>query len=258
MSAYLGAGIRSSSRIVVAMLAFLAGGCRKQPESMAVSAAGRWLVGFPGKNKSETVYYMTRVKFPGVSNKDTVFTAPYPCKVTGCTTATVDLTVTPEEKAFQIDWDRAFRNEDNEGAIVAKINNNTDYPYPPFGLYKKDSVYMWVGPVNDDGSERAVGFYKINASNGDATAAATRYTSVSYCDMPGAKHRSKSSAHDQHPPSSHCFTVNYSPTAPSTTTNTTAQKLPLFTNVSYTSAMFRSDGTWISCVYGCCEVGYAE
>ena len=107
-----------------------------------------------------------------------------------------------------------------------------------------------------DGSQRAVGFYKIDASNGTATAAPTTYTAVSYCDMKGAKGRSKSAAHGEHPSGGRCFSVNYSASQPATTT--TAQKLPLFTNVSYTSAMFRSSGTWISCVYGCCEVGYAQ
>lgn len=257
MSSNRGAGFRSSSTILIAMVATLAGGCSK-PETMAVAAAGRWLVGFPGKNTAETVNYMTRVKFPGTSNRDTVFTGPYPCTEAGCTNPTVDLTVIPEEKAFQIDWDRAFRNEDNEGAIVAMVKNDTDYPYPAYGLAAHDSTYMWVGPVNADGSQRAVGFYKIDASNGTATAAPATYTSISYCDMPKAKNRSKSAAHGQHPPSNRCFSVNYAGSAAASTTNTTAQKLPLFTNVSYTSAMFRSNGTWISCVYGCCEVGYAE
>ena len=254
MSGLHGAGIRSGNVILVAIVAALAGGCGKQPETMAGAAAGRWLVGYPGQNTAETVNYMTRVKFPGASNRDTVFTGPYPCPEPECTMPNVDLTVTPEEKAFQIDWDRAFRNQDNEGAIVAKIKNDTDSPYPAYGLAAHDSTYMWVGPINADGSQRAVGFYKIDASNGTATAAPTTYTSISYCNMP--RGRSKSAAHGEHPPSSRCFNVNYSPSAADTTKK--AERLPLFTNVSYTSAMFRSSGTWISCVYGCCEVGYAD
>ncbi len=257
MSGLRGTGFRGGSTILIAIAATLVGGCGKKPESMAMSAAGRWLVGYPGQNTAETVNYITnRVKFPGTSNRDTVFTGPYPCTEAGCTSPTVELTVTPEEKAFQIDWDRAFRNEDNEGAIVAKIKNDTDSPYPAYGLLAHDSTYMWVGPVNADGTQRAVGFYKIDASNGTATAAPTTYTAISYCDMKGAKGRSRSAAHGEHPAGGRCFSVNYSASPPATTT--TAQKLPLFTNVSYTSAMFRSNGTWISCVYGCCEVGYAQ
>jgi hypothetical protein len=251
-----GAGIRSGNVILVAIVAALASGCGKKPETMAVAAAGRWLVGYPGKNTAETVNYMTRVKFPGTSNRDTVFTGPYPCTVTGCTSATVNLTVTPEEKAFQIDWDRAIRNEDNEGAIVAMITSPTGSAYPPYGLTGNDTAYMWVGPVNADGSQHAVGFYKINASNGTATAATTTYTTISYCNVPNSKHRSKSSAKGEHPHKDRCFKVDYSGSAQAGPM--TAAKLPLFTNVSYTSAMFRSSGTWISCVYGCCEVGYAE
>src|SRR4051812_8421909 len=112
MSRLRGAVIRSGNTMLIAMLTILAGGCGKKPQAMAVTAAGRWLTGYPGKNTAETVNYMTRVSFPGASKQDTVFTAPYPCPETTCTSPTVDLTVTPEEKAFQIDWDRAFRNED--------------------------------------------------------------------------------------------------------------------------------------------------
>jgi hypothetical protein len=258
MSALRSAGIRGGSTILIAMIAALAGGCGRKPQAMSMSAAGRWLVGYPGLNTANTVEYMTnRVKFPGTSNRDTVFTGNYPCNETGCTSTTVELTVTPEEKAFQIDWDRAFRNEDNEGAIVAMIENKSGSPYPAFGSNGHDTVYVWVGPINNDGSDRAVGFYKINASNGTSTAAPTAYRKVTYCDIKNAKHRSKSAAHGEDPDKKHCFSVDYTPAA-KPPENTTAQKLPLFTNVSYTSAMFRSNGTWISCVYGCCEVGYAQ
>lgn len=255
MSALRGAGIHSGRTILIAMIAALAGGCGKKPETIAVGAAGKWLVGFPGMNTADTKTYMTKVKFGGAGNQDTVYTGPYPCTDAGCTQPTVELTVTPEEKAFQIDWDRAFRNQDNEGAIVAKINNNTDFPYPAYGLAAHDSTYMWVGPINNDGSSRAVGFYKINAGDGTATAAPKTYTEISYCDMP--KGRTKSAAHGQHPASSRCFKVKYEP-EPAPATNTTAQTLPLFTNVSLKSTMFLASGTWISCMYGCCEVGDAN
>ena len=258
MSAYRGAGSRTRSTILIALLSLIAGGCSQQPKPLALSAAGRWLRGYPGQYTAETVNYMERVKFPGTSNRDTVFTGSYTCTAPGCTAAMVDLTVIPEEKAFQIDWDRAFRNEDDEGAIVAMVKNDTEYPYPAFGLAKHDSVYMWVGPINADGSQRAVGFYKINASNGTATAAPATSMSISYCNLPHSQGRSRSAAHGDHPPSNRCFSVNYTPTSSAATTNTTAQKLPLFTNVSFTSAMFRTNGTWISCVYGCCEVGFAN
>jgi len=258
MSSLRSARIRTGSAVLIAIVAALTGACGKKPEAMSMSAAGRWLVGYPGQNTANTVYYMTRVNFPGTSNKDTVFTGPYPCNDVGCTSQIVQLTVTPEEKAFQIDWDRAFRNEDNEGAIVARIENTTGSPYPAFGSNGHDSVYVWVGPINADGSDRAVGFYKINASNGTATAAQTAYRKVTYCDIKNSKHRSKSAAHGEDPDKKHCFSVDYTPAAAAPAANTTAEKLPLFTNVSFTSAMFRSNGTWISCVYGCCEVGYAN
>jgi hypothetical protein len=258
MSSLRSARIRTGSAVLVAIVAALAGACGRKPQPMSMSAAGRWLVGYPGQDTAKTIDYMKDVDFPGTSNKDTVFTGPYPCNDAGSTSTTVELTVTPEEKAFQIDWDRAFRNEDGEGALVAMIENKTASPYPAFGSTGNDTVYAWVGPINADGSDRAVTYYKIDKASGKATAAPTAYRKVTYCDIKGAKKRSKSAAHGEDPDKKHCFTVDYTPAAAAPAANTTAEKLPLFTNVSFTSAMFRSNGTWISCVYGCCEVGYAQ
>ena len=100
MSAYHRAGILTGSTVLIAVLA-LASGCARQRQPVELSAAGRWLHGYPGQYTAETMNYMERVKFPGTSNRDTVFTGPYPCDTTGCTTANVDLTVIPEEKAFR-------------------------------------------------------------------------------------------------------------------------------------------------------------
>lgn len=257
MSALRGAGFRSGAILVVMAAAVI--GCRKPPEGgqQMMGQAGRWIAGFPGQNQSLTLYYIKeRVSFPGASNQDTVFTGDYPCKK--CPGKIASLTVTPEEKAFQIDWNYAFSNDKDEGAIVAKLKNDNGFAVDEYGLKAHDSVYMYVGPISTDGSERAVAFYNINMGDGSATRAPTIYTTVTYCDMKGSNGRTRSAAHGQHPPSSRCHTTQYPAPSGAAAATTTAELPSLFRNASFSATMFRSDGTWISCMYGCCEVGFAN
>jgi hypothetical protein len=255
-------GLRSSriltgSAILLAAIG-LAAGCSKKPTAGGgtMASTGQWLKGPPGTDTAATIDYMkNKVKFDGKSAADSAFTGPYPCE--GCPQNPAMLTVVPEKQALHINWDEAFRNDDNEGAIVAKVVNENDFPYPPLQLNAHDSAYMWVGPITASGNDRAVAYYKIDAVTGHASAAINPDRSVTYCDMPKWKGRTHSAAKGEHPMASRCYKVTYEP-VPSPVSSASAKPLPLFTNVSFTSAMFRSSGTWISCVYGCCEVGFAN
>lgn len=254
--------IRTSSAILIAFIA-LVGACSKPAATNGglVASNGQWLVGPPGMDPAATIDYMkNKISFGNKTIADSAFIGPYPCQ--GCPNDPVMLTVVPEKQAEHINWDEAFRNDENQGAIVAKVVNDNNYPYPPLTLNAHDSVYMWVGPITNDGVDRAVAYYKIDAQTGTASAAIKPDRSVTYCDMPKWKGRSHSAAKGEHPMASRCYRVTYEPlpprAAPVNVSNASNTSMPLFANVSYTSAMFRTSGTWISCVYGCCEVGFTD
>jgi hypothetical protein len=223
-------------------------------------AGGQWLTGRPGLNPAETIKYLKDISFDGKTPADSAFTGSYPCAV--CTGDTATLTVIPEKQSQHINWDEAFRNDDNEGAIVAKVLNENSFAYKATNaqgtleIPAHDSVYLWVGPVNDDGSDRAIAYYKIDEATGAASAPMSAYRTVTYCDMPKWKNRTHAAAKGKHPMASRCYQMTY--TAVPSAAAVSVKPLPLFTNVSFTSAMFMSNGTWISCVYGCCEVGLPD
>ena len=208
-------------------------------------------------NPTDTKDYMDKLKFPGAADGDTVFTGPFVCTGAGCTKDSVNLTVTPEKGSFHINWDEAFRNDENKGAIVAKFTNDTDFDYPPLQLGKHESAYMWVGPITNDGNDRAVAFYKINA-DGTAVGPITQDRKIVYCDLKNYKARRKASAKPHHPHASRCYEVTYNPMPPATkmtmSNESLIKKESLIKMVSYQFDAI-SGGTWISCMYGCCEVG---
>ena len=258
------AAIRTGSAILIALVAVIAA-CSKKPRDMgggSGAANGQWLVGPPGKDTAATIDYLkNKVQFGRKALDDSAYAGAYPCAT--CTGDTATLWVVPEKQSLHVNWDEAFRNDDTLGVIVAVVINDNSFAYPELDLGPGDSAYLWVGPISNDGNDRAVAYYKINPTTGKASAAMKADRSVTYCDMPKWKGRRHAAAKGEHPMASRCYVVTYTPapprppsaTAPANASNNT---MPLFTNVSYTSAMFRSSGTWISCVYGCCEVGFAQ
>jgi hypothetical protein len=260
MSGFRRAGIRGTSAILIAVIGGLTG-CSKPSATGGgeVMANGQWLVGPPGKDPAKTADYLkNKISFGKKEAADSAFSGPYPCAT--CPGGTANLWVVPEKQSLHVNWDDAFRNDDTLGVIVAKVVNDNPFPYPELQLGAKDSAYLWVGPISNDGIDRAIAYYKINAETGEASAPINPDRSVVYCDMPKWKGRTHAAAKGEHPMATRCYEVTYnpSPPRPAPTSTASARAMPLFTNVSYTSAMFRSSGTWISCVYGCCEVGYAE
>ena len=258
MSGSRRAVIHTGGAILIALVAAISACSKNKLAEDASASNGQWLVGPPGKYPDKTIDYLkNKISFDGKTADDSAFTGPYPCS--GCPEDPVTLTVVPEKHSLHINWDEAFRNDDTLGVIVAKVVNDNAFPYTPLQLNAHDSAYMWVGPINNSGNDRAVAYYKINAQTGAATGPINPDRTVTYCDMPKWKGRTHAAAKGQHPMASRCYKVTYEPVsknaAPATASTT---PLPLFTNVSFTSAMFRTSGTWISCVYGCCEVGFAE
>lgn len=240
--------IMSCAGILVAVMSF---GCTK-PEENGMSdtvalAAPPFLVGPPGANPANTKYYVENtIKFGGKGHADSAYTGPFPCP--GCAKAEVNLTVVPEARNYTVDWNYAFRNSKRRGWIVAKIYNADTVDYLPLELTKGDSAYLWVGPVDSTGSDRAVAYYKID-NTGHATGPMMPYRKVLYCDNPKWENRRHAAAKGKHEGDGPCYEVSYPGGTASTTTKASISP------VSLTRAMQGRGGAWLSCMYGCCEIG---
>ena len=243
----------------VIVMAVLAAACAKPGSnegSVDTSAAdsvqllaSNYLVGPPGAHQSNTKYYIEHsIDFGGKTKADSAYTGPFDCAT--CEKTPVTLTIVPEEKSYKVDWNYAFRNTKRRGYIVAKIFNDDAVEYKPLKLAAGDSAYLWVGPISADGNDRAVAFYKI-ASDGkviDGPMQARRI--LWYCDNPKWEQRSRAAAKGEHEGDGPCYEVKY----PGGTAPAAAKNIAYHT-VSYSNMMLRANGAWLSCVYGCCEVG---
>jgi hypothetical protein len=193
-----------------------------------VTAANPGLVGPPTLNADSTKAYLAGLRFEKSTKpeRDSAYLD---------STATVRLLTVAEKKAFKIDWPTAMVNRENRGWIVAEIINEDTAEYKPLSLKHGEIAYQWVGPINTDGSDRAVAYYKIDSLTGVASAAMYPIRDITYCNAPRGLSRSKSSAKRQDPYHTDCKSVKY-PGA--------LRAVPLYP----------PDGTWISCVGGCCQV----
>jgi hypothetical protein len=194
----------------------------------ATAGAPRGLIGAPTLDRDSTKAYFATLHFDKSTKADrdsSYFDS----------TATVVLLTVPERKAWKVDWPVAFVNRDNEGWFVAQIINQDTAYYKPLDLKPGESVYQWVGPIDSTGSDRAVAYYKVNPSTGEATGPISPMRSVTYCTNPDWRKRSKSAAKKNDPYHSACDTKAY------------AGKKALV-------PFYPPDGTWISCVGGCCQV----
>lgn len=211
--------------------------------------AAKYLVGPPGMDEAATKEYIEDdIDFGGKTKADSAYTGPFDCA--SCERSPVTLTIVPEEKSYKVDWNYAFRNSKRRGYIVAKIYNDDNVEFKPLQIPPGDSIYMWVGPISADGVNRAAAFYKI-ASDGKVIAGPlmAKHT-VLYCDNPKWEDRTHAAAKAEHADDGPCYESKY-PGAPVPA----AAKKVAYTTVAMTHAMFAPSGAWLSCVYGCCEVG---
>jgi hypothetical protein len=162
----------------------------------------------------------------------------------------VTLTIVPEKRSYKVDWEYAFRNTRRHGYIVAKIYNEDDVEFKPLQIPPGDSIYMWVGPISADGTDRAVAFYKLAADGGVIAGPLMKKHTVVYCDNPKWEDRKHAAAKGEHEGDGPCTERKY-PGAPAPAA---AKKVAYF-SASMASTMFVPGGAWLSCVYGCCEVG---
>jgi hypothetical protein len=194
------------------------------------------LVGPPTQDEAATRFYMAAVTWE--SQDSSAYEGEFPCE--GCGRDPVKLRIVPAQRAYKIDWPTALVNRDNRGWIVAKITNVSDVAFLPLNLQPQETAYQWVGPIDNDGTDRGVAFYKIDLSSGSSGAAMAVSHTVEYCTVPDWRRRKNSSAHKDHPTqSTKCAKTRFGMVAP-------VAKL--------TAARFPGDGTWLSCVGGCCKI----
>jgi len=186
------------------------------------------MVGPPTMNADSTKAYFAKLQFDHSTkaDKDSAYFD---------STATVRLLTVAERKAWNVDWQASLDSTARMGFIVAEIINQDTTEYKPLSLKPGEIAYQWVGPIDSAMTQHAVAYYKIDPSTGVATGPMSPMRMVKYCQNPGWKKRTKSAAKKTDPTHGTCDTKTY----------------PALSNLV---PFYPPDGTWISCVGGCCQV----
>lgn len=202
------------------------------------SIENQGLIGPPDANKDSTYTYMhNHVRFGNKSLDDSAYDAEIPCE--SCKKTPVHMWIVPEKKAYKIDWPTALVNRENRGWITAEVVNVDNVRYEPLQLDPNEIAYEWVGPLNLEGTDHAVAFYKINLSTGESSGPMSPMRNATYCKNPDWKKRSHSAAKQTDPAGEECHAMTF----PNPGTVAAAG-----------TPLFPPNGTWISCVGGCCQV----
>jgi len=195
------------------------------------------LHGPPGAHPAETADYINNlVDFEPRNKKDSSFEYDFDCG--NCGKPKIHMWISPETKAHKVKWKDGMSGSTNVGWIVAAIYNADDSAYVPLSLKHGETAYLWVGPLNDAGTDHGIAFYKINKSDGSASGPmmATKYWQ--HCVYNTPESRSHAAAHHEHPNGQTCTDENAGDPAGAT----------------LMAVGGSSVGTWISCTGGCCQV----
>ena len=203
----------------------------------------------PGNNEKTRKYFKDKVHFGGIGNQGAVVS------FRSSDGRVLPLQVDPEDRAHEVDWFLAARDSYTGGAIVAKIKNISNGTSTELGLSgRNDSVFVWVGPIQDNYAETGVAFYKFDANGNGRRVGSTKYYSVlrckdSYNTKPSVSHYVN---HDDDNPEVCKLTV-LGPTA----AQVRAAVPPGVQLASHTTMPIVAayGGLWISCSGGCCDVG---
>lgn len=207
-------------------------------EDATVGYQNQGLIGPPDANKDSTYDYMhEHVRFGDRTVKDSAYDAQIPCE--SCTKTPVHMWIVPEKKAYKIDWPTALVNRENRGWIIAEVVNVDNVRYEPLQLDPNEIAYEWVGPLNSEGTDHAVAFYKINLATGESSGPMSEMRNATYCKNPNWKKRSHSASKEMDPEGEECHAMTF----PNPGTVQAAG-----------TPLFPPNGTWISCVGGCCQV----
>jgi hypothetical protein len=193
------------------------------------------LHGPPGADVTETKDYINNlVDFEPRHEKDSSFVYDFDCE--NCAKPKIRMWISPEKKAHKVKWEDGLSGSTNVGWIVAAIYNADTDPYVPLSLQPGETAYLWVGPLNQAGTDHGIAIYKIDKSDGSASAAMMQTKSWKHCVPNTPESRSHAAAHHEHPQNQTCTDEN---------TGT-----PIATALRVGSSV----GTWISCTGGCCQV----
>ncbi len=253
---------RSALRIIAcitlaAVTAFAGVACRKKgaiaktdstPAQPQLLGLEHGLVGYPGANPDKTKAYLQSLHWA----TDSIVNGPVSCS-TGddCGGASsVNLKILPEANAHLDDISSAFAPGTIGGFIMAiVINVDSSHKFGPLDLAPHDTAYLWAGSTKSSG--QLFGFYKINGATGQAHGVA-RAAYGAYCPPTGTR-----TIPAVHVPMYQCQTQPiYGSASTASTERITSQALyRLASNPIFAATMLHTQGLWISCSLGCCQVG---
>lgn len=208
------------------------------------------LAGYPGQDPAATAKYVRSLDF---SVRDSIFSGPLECEVPAdCgNSATVNIRVVPERRAFRAPIDEAMRSA--PGHIVASIENLENKPFAPYKLAPNETAYLWVGALQS--GERKMAIVRIDRASGQSQVLAVA-ASAGWC--PGSNEGRKIAAvHINANPM--CTERSfYSESARSAAAGLLASAGDEVLANAVTRAFSHARGLWFSCSLGCCEArGFA-
>ncbi|HUQ18115.1 MAG TPA: hypothetical protein VM099_00770 [Gemmatimonadaceae bacterium] len=226
---------------------FLSSACRKEkkaPETAALLGLDHGLVGYPGSNPEKTKAYLQSLQFV----TDSIVDGPVTCEAgDDCGgAASVRLKILPEANAHRYDIASAFGPGTIGGFILAiVVNTDSSHSFGPLSLAPGDTAYLWAGSTQNAG--KVFGFYKIR-STGQAEGVA-KAASGAYCAASGP--RTKPAVHI---PMYQCQSTAIYGSSSTVSSPEPRSLYRLASNTILAATMLHTQGLWISCSLGCCQV----
>lgn len=256
--------IRNTRRIAIffslAPMLFFSDACRKKgsiakADSSAVQILGldHGLVGYPGQNPEKTKAYLQSLHFV----TDSMINGPVACLAgDDCGGAdSVNLRILPEANAHRVDIPSAFAPGTIGGFIMAMVvNTDASHTFGPLALSPGDTAYLWAGATRNVG--KLFGFYRISGATGQAQGVAHAAYGAS-CPTTTAVPRTIPAVHIPMHPCQNTLTPLY---GNAQNVNGGERQNPnslykMASNPIFAATMLHTQGLWISCSEGCCQVG---
>lgn len=252
--------ISKSPRVIVyaalAFVVFSGAACRKKNsiakvDSSAVQILGldHGLVGYPGQNPEKTKAYLQSLHFV----TDSIINGPVACAAgDDCGGAdSVNLRILPEANAHRVDVASAFAPGTIGGFIMAMVvNTDASHTFGPLALSPGDTAYLWAGATKSVG--QVFGFYRISGATGQAQGVA-RAAYGAYCAAAGP--RTIPAVHIPMYPCQSTPIYGNAQNVNGDERQTPNTLYKMASNPIFAATMLHTQGLWISCSEGCCQVG---
>lgn len=229
--------------VAVPALLFAGSACARAIMGRTDIGSNGGLIGPPGVDAATMAYVTRGVHFDDAKNGHV--------DVKSIATGKV-VRFEPEETSDTVNWHDALTDDLTEGGkIVARVSKVRNQLAPELGLNDThEFAYMWVGPLNVAGTERAVAFYTFKKNGEKDGGPYSKFYVITRCADFSSSRKPYVMLNRNHG-SAKCSESRGlgAPRGASTAL------LRLASSAAKPTAAFAAGGLWISCSGGCCDVG---